>query len=620
MDKNSIIGLVLIGAVLITFGILNSPSKEEIAALQHQQDSIAQVQQAATADSLRAISSRATLQEGLQPTADTMVSDSMISARHTLELGSFAAVAEGSEEFFTIENELLKVTLSTKGGKVVAVQLKQYKTFDGKPLMLFEGDSSVFSLNFFAQNRNISTNNLYFKGKGTSFSVSGQEKKSFTMRLEAGPAKYLDYVYTLSGNTYMMQFDINAVHFNDVIASNTNYMEMEWKQSLPSQEKDMKNQRASATIYYKYNDDDVEELSTSSDEEKSLTTKVKWVSFKQQFFTSVIIADNSFDRPTDIKTITDQESVTEVRHMAARFTIPYEHKPLESVGMQFYFGPNHYQTLKKIGMDLEKQIPLGPSIFGLVNRGLVIPIFNYLNRFNMNYGLIILILTIVIKLILLPLTYRSYLSTAKMKVLKPEVDEIQAKKGDDPMKTQQEMMALYKKAGVNPLGGCIPMLLQMPILIALFRFFPSSIELRQQGFLWADDLSTYDSILELGFRIPGYGSHVSLFTLLMTLSTLLYTWANNQMTVGTNPQMKWMMYLMPIIFLGVLNDYSSGLSYYYFLANMISFGQQYLFRALVDEKAIHAKIQENKKKPQSAKKSGFQQRLEQMAKERGYKK
>lgn len=267
---------------------------------------------------------------------------------------------------------------------------------------------------------------------------------------------------------------------------------------------------------------------------------------------------------------------------------------------------------------MEKLVPLGWGIFGWVNRFAVIPVFNFLNSFNINYGIIILLLTILIKVVLLPLTYKSYISTAKMKVLQPEMSELQAKFKADPMKLQQETMALYRKAGVSPLGGCLPMVLQMPILIAMFRFFPASIELRQEGFLWAKDLSTYDSILDLPFNIPFYGDHVSLFTILMTVSTLIYTRMNMQMTAATNPSMKYVMYLMPIMFLGIFNNYSSGLSYYYFLANMITFGQQYLFKSFVDEKAIHAKIQENKKKP--VKKSKFQERLEKMAKERGVRK
>ena len=308
--------------------------------------------------------------------------------------------------------------------------------------------------------------------------------------------------------------------------------------------------------------------------------------------------------------------MTKVKTLSATFSLPYDRKPSQSYGMRFYFGPNHYQTLKKIDdLNLEKLIPLGWGIFGWVNRFLVIPTFNFLDSFNINYGIIILLLTILVRILILPLTYGSFKSQAKMKVLAPEMAEINEKFKDDAMKKQQEVMSLYRKAGVNPLGGCIPGLLQLPILIAMFRFFPSSIELRQQSFLWATDLSTYDSILNLPFTIPFYGDHVSLFTLLMTVSTLIYTRMNMQMTAATNPQMKWMMYLMPIMFLGFFNNYSAGLSYYYFLSNIIGFGQQYLFKAFLDENKIHAQIQENKKKP--VKKSSFQQRLEQMSKEKG---
>ena len=407
---------------------------------------------------------------------------------------------------------------------------------------------------------------------------------------------------------------------NDVIASNASYVELNWTQQIQKQEKDMNAERINSTIYYMFADEDkeVDCLSETENETEEIKTKLKWVSMKQQFFTQVLVAQKSFDKPTRIETISGEEGDSFVKQMNVAFTLPYAHSQRENFAMHFYIGPNHYQLLKKAGDDLQKQIPLGWGIFGWVNRYLVIPIFNFLNSFNLNYGIIILILTIAIKVMLLPLTYKAYLSQAKMKVLKPEIEEIQAKNKEEPMKLQQEMMALYKKAGVSPLGGCLPMLLQMPILIAMFRFFPQSIELRQEGFLWAKDLSTYDSILDLPFHIWGYGDHVSLWTLLMTISTLIITKVNSGAAM-TNPQMKWMMYLMPIIFLGVFNNYSAGLSYYYFLANMISVGQQFLFKSFVDEDEIHRKIQENKKRPTSQTKSKFQQRLEKMAKEKGYK-
>ncbi|MDQ3050120.1 MAG: membrane protein insertase YidC [Bacteroidota bacterium] len=608
MDRNSIIGLLLIGLILIGFSIWNQPTAEEIAASQQARDSI---------EAAEKINETRQPPVAVQPSGvpaeipmDSLGGgDSLKSAMLVNKYGVFAASAEGEEKLFYLENNLMKVAFTNKGGRVHAVELKNYKTYNKEPLVLFESDTTTFGLNFFAQNRDISTNGLFFEPI--------QDKAGrISFRLRSSGAGYVEYMYTLPEDSYMMDFSINLSGMDQVIASNINYIELDWKQNIYKKEKSIEMERNNSTVYYKYPDDEAEYLSETDNDKDNLTTKVKWVSFKQQYFNTTLIAKNAFEKPTKIETIHYEGQDSLAKFMHASFTIPYSHKPYENFDMSFYFGPNHYQTLKQLDLGMEKLVPLGWGIFGWVNRFLVIPIFNFLNKFDMNYGIIILILTIVIKLLLLPLTYKAYLSTAKMKVLKPEMDEIQAKHKEDPMKGQQELMAMYRKAGVNPLGGCFPMLLQMPILIAMFRFFPASIELRQESFLWADDLSTYDSILNLPFTIPFYGDHVSLFTILMTISTLMYTYLNSQMTAA-NPQMKWVMYLMPVMFLGIFNNYSAGLSYYYFLANMISFGQQFLFRAAVDEKAIHAKIQENKKKPQSQTKSKFQQRLEQMARERG---
>ena len=433
--------------------------------------------------------------------------------------------------------------------------------------------------------------------------------------LNAGENKYIEFVYTLPKDSYLLDYKVNLVGLQDVISENASFLNLEWKDVVKPQEKSIQNERNASTIYYRFTDEDVDYIAETKEDKKDLKTKVQWIGFKQQFFSSVLISkQEGFESPT-IETKFDKNSLTTVKEMSANFALIYDRKPAQAINMQFYFGPNHYQSLKKIDdLHLEKIIPLGWGIFGWVNRFIIIPIFNFLDGFNMNYGIIILILTIIIRLILLPLTYGSFKSQAKMKVLAPEVAEINAKFVDDPMKKQQEMMGLYKKAGVNPLGGCIPGLLQLPILIAMFRFFPSSIELRQQAFLWAHDLSTYDSIYNFSFSIPFYGNHVSLFTLLMTISTLIYTRVNMQMTAAGNPQMKYIMYIMPVMFLGIFNGYAAGLSYYYFLSNVIGFAQQYIFKAFLNEDKIHAQIQENKKKP--VKKSSFQQRLEQISKER----
>lgn len=619
MDKNSITGLLLIGAILIGFSIYNAPSENEIAAAKHKQDSIEAVQKLVTKEQQKAV-----LQDAVMAVvADTnTVSDSAKTELLKSTYGPFTAAADGEKQITTIENELLKIGISNKGGRIVSVQLKKYRTHDSLPLMLCDEDSSRFGLSFIAQNRIFNTDTLFFTPIGTSFSVNGTDSNKVSMRLQAAPGKYIEFEYRLRGNSYMMDCNINTVGMQDLIASNTSDMNLKWHVRALKHEKSHKNEQNATTIYYKHFEDEVDYLNEVKDGKESFQTKMKWVSFKQQYFTSVLIAKQGFDKPTDIETIGLPNSNTYTKDLSASFTIPYKHTGNESFAMSLYYGPNHYGTLKSFGMDLEQQVPLGWGIFGWVNRFAVIPVFNFLSGFNMNFGIIILLLTILIKVVLLPLTYKAYMSTAKMKVLKPEVDELNEKFAkEEPMKKQQALMALYKKAGVNPLGGCLPMLLQMPILIAMFRFFPASIELRQQSFLWATDLSSYDSIWTFGY-VPVidylYGDHVSLFTLLMTISTIMYTRMNDQFSGANNPQMaqmKWIMYLMPIIFLGVFNNYSAGLSYYYFLANMFTFAQQWIIRKMVDEDAIHAKIQENKKKPAPGK-SKFQSRLEEMAKQR----
>ena len=599
-------GLSIIGLIIIAYSIYTQPSVEEVNAAKMRRDSIERVQTLAKEAAIVAEQKN----QIVIPDSTTEISDSVKVELEKQKFGDFASASQGVEQILTLENNLVKVSLSSKGGKIKSVQLKDYKTWDGRPLYLMNNDSNVFNLSLSAQNRIINTEELYFTASGTAGS-----KNSVNLRLPAGDKKYIEFAYSLPENSYMVNYQVNVVGLEDVIAQNSSFINVDWKDIVTQQEKSITNERAATSIHYRFTDEEVDYISETKNEKKDLKTRVQWIAFKQQFFSAVLISDQSgFESPT-VETKSDENSKQIVKEMTAAFSLPYDRKPVQTYNMQFYFGPNNYQDLKKIdNLHLEKLIPLGWGIFGWVNRFLVIPTFHFLDGFNMNYGLIILILTILVRIIILPLTYGSFKSQAKMKVLSPEMAEINEKFGSDPMKKQQETMALYRKAGVNPLGGCIPGLLQLPILIAMFRFFPSSIELRQQSFLWAHDLSTYDSILDLPFHIPAYGSHVSLFTLLMTVSTIIYTKMNMQMTAATNPQMKWMMYLMPILFLGFFNNYSAGLSYYYFLSNVIGFGQQYLFKAFLDEDKIHAQIQENKKKP--VKKSGFQARLEQMAKER----
>lgn len=607
MDRNSIIGICLIVLLVLGYSIYTQPSAEQIAAEKKTRDSIALVEK----------QKKETIAPAKTETPVTSIVDSTStvntdSLENASRFGVFVGQSKGNEQLSFLENKNIKVTIQNKGGRIAGVQLKEYKTWDGKPVELFSADSSIFNLSFSSGNKIFQTKDFYFSTSSTANSVS--------MKLEAGAGKYLELLYSLPADGYMLGCKINMVGLNDIIASNTNYLEADVRDIILPKEKSITNERNASAIYYRFNEEDVDHLVALKSDKKELTGNVKWMALKQQFFTTILVADQNFEKPT-VAVETNDKSEQEITKMSTAFTVPYNHGANESFGMQMYFGPNHYQTLKKIDktLQLEKQINLGWGIFGWVNRFLVIPIFNFLDGFNWNYGLIILILTIAVRIVLLPLTYRSFISQAKMKVLQPEMAELNAKYPDDPMKKQQETMAMYRKAGVNPLGGCLPGLLQMPILIAMFNFFPSSIELRQQSFLWANDLSTYDSIANLPFNIPFYGSHVSLFTLLMTISTLIYTRMNMQMSSAVNPQMKWIMYLMPIMFLGIFNSYSAGLSYYYFLSNIIGFGQQYIFKALIDDDKIHRQIQENKKRPAAATKSKFQQRLEDMAKQRGYK-
>lgn len=598
------------------------PSAEEKAEALRLQDSIATAE--AETQRLNEPAIEKAVAEFKDTTAQAVAAnptlDSLAQEKLKGQFGDFGDAAIGEEGTIVIENELLAITLNKKGGHPLSVQLKEYQTHDSLPLMLFDGAENRFSLEFFSQNNRIVTQDLFFKSSAKGFSISGEDRKALSMRLPAGPNQYLEYVYTLTGNSYMVDFDINLVGLDGVIERNTRSLDLHWRNDLPSQEKSLQNERQNSTIYYRFSDEDVDYISETSDDKEEIQADLHWVAFKQQFFSSVLIAKDGWESPTDLETSHIEENVDVVKTCDAKLTIPYTGQESEQVALQFYFGPNHYNSLKDYDLGLEEMIPLGWGIFGYVNKLAVIPVFDLLKDTGLGYGIIILILTILIKTVLMPFTYKAYMSTAKMRVLKPEIEEInkQFEGKDDPMAKQQATMALYSKAGVNPLGGCLPMLFQMPILIALFRFFPASIELRQEAFLWADDLSSYDSILDLPFEIPFYGDHVSLFTLLMTVSTIFYTRLNMSMQAGSPQmeQMKWMMYLMPVMMLGWFNSYASGLSYYYFLANVMTFAQNYAFRKFVDDDALHAKLQENKKKPK--KQSSFQKRLEDMAKQRGY--
>ncbi|MCG9881007.1 MAG: membrane protein insertase YidC [Bacteroidia bacterium] len=600
MDRNSIIGLGLIFAILITFAYINQPSPEEIQAAKIKQDSInlVRIQQ----DSI-ALASVQTEKKMAEIAPKLIDSSAKINA-----FGYFANFSEGANEFTSIENDELKLKIANKGGRIFQVELKNYKRSDGSPLVLLDGEENDFSYGFATRDaKAISTKDLYFTPK---LSADG---KSVIMQLKLSDEQIIEHHIGFSENQNLVDFKIKLTGMNEIIAPNNNFLDLSWKQNILHQEKTHDAEKNTTTIYYRYTNEDPDYISETKDLKEDIKTPLQWISYKQQYFNSSLLSADNFDNAS-LETKSD-ESKKYVKVLTSNIGLTFNHTANQEYNMQFYFGPNHYKSLQKVGVNLEKIVPMGWGIFGWVNKLLTVNVFYFLSQYISNFGIIILLLTLIVKTILFPLVYKSYKSSAKMRVLKPEMDEIKVKYGNDMAKMQQENMKLYRKAGVNPMGGCLPVLLQMPILIAMFQFFPSSFELRQQAFLWSPDLSTYDSILNLGFEIPFYGDHVSLFTLLMTVSTLVYTMYNNQMT-GVTGQMKIISYLMPIMFLGFFNNYASGLTYYYFLSNLFTIGQQLLIRQFVDDKALHAQIQENKKKPVT--KSKFQQKLEEMAKKRGF--
>jgi len=537
------------------------------------------------------------------------------------QYGVFAQSAIGENEFITLENNKVELKISLKGGRVYSARLKEYKTHDALPLVLFSGDSTVFGFNFFTiDNKAVQTNNLYFKPVTDQKSYKvGSKPESVVLRLSAGEDKYIEYTYTLAPDKYMVDFNVTFKSMEGIIGSNQNSLTLDWKMYMPQQEKGRQNEENYSDVTYKYYQDDVSYLKQRQSKELEkvdVTTKLGWVAFQDQFFSSVIVSNDFFlnGSLSSTRTLTSKKYI---RYYTSEVGVPYNPASSNTISMKLYYGPNSFTILKKEGLELDKLVFLGKNIIGWINRFVIIPIFNWLNHFISNFGLIILILTIIIKVVLFPLTFKSYQSQAKMQVLKPMVEELGKKfpKKEDAMKKQQATMDLYKRAGVNPMGGCLPMLLQMPILFAMFRFFPVSIELRQEHFLWATDLSTYDSILTLPFVIPMYGNHVSLFTLLMTASTLLTMKMTGSSPGSDQPGMKMMMYMMPVMFMLILNNFSAGLTYYYFLANMLTYAQNMISKRFIDANAVLATLEQNKKKP--LQKSKWQQRLEAAAKQRG---
>jgi len=588
MDRNSAIGLTLIAVLLIIYFNYFSPTppppdeSSKVTAIDSADQSV---------DSF-AINS---------PTAQNRDS---LSAQ---QFGSLSAFATGTERTTTVENDELAITLTSRGGIFKDVRLKKFKTYYQEPLYLVTENSNQFSLLALYEGREVDLFKLYYQGetgtKGDSTLVT------YTARLGAG--SFVRHSYTIPSSGYQIGYKLEAVGLTNLAGD---LLTFKWNNKISVKEKDLEDSRRKSTVNYFTPNDGFDYLSESSTdtEIEALVDPIKWASFKQKFFISAIIANRTFSGG-EVTTSVPQDTAV-VKNASMKLFLPTQ-DVTNGAQFRYFFGPNKFSILGDVTEGFSKNLDIGWPPIIWVNQFLIIPIFKFLENYISNYGIIIIILVLIVKLILFPLSYKSYLGMAKMKLLKPEQDLLKEKFGDDMAKIQQEQMKLYQQAGVNPFSGCIPLLLQMPILFAMFYFFPVSIELRQASFLWAEDLSTYDSIINLPFTIPFYGSHVSLFVLLMTASTIIYTSQNNQMTGATGP-MKTMSLFMPIIFMFVLNSFAAGLSFYYFVANLVTFAQQAIIKRFVDEDKIKAVMEEHKKKIMSGdgKKSKFMTKLQEAMK------
>jgi len=589
MDRNNIIGLILIFAIFAGSFYLMKPSEAEIKQEQRLQDSLKNVREGKVV---------------------THTLDSTAAKTVTLDSADlskpFGAATVGQEQLVTLENDLLVVKLTSKGGKVKSVQLKGLKNFDGSPLFLLENDNNNFGFLFNAKGQNINTNDLYF-------TVGQSSTTAATLRLNYSNDQYLEYSYTLPEKGYNLALNVNAIGIQNLVDIKQKNILLDWEAILTEKDQNIKAEREKSTIYFRNNEGDVDHLSESGDDEEKITKNtVEWIAFKQHFFSAILASKQPFENTTLTTKLSPIDSVVKVYKTTTE--LAFNTQANNNYDFNFFFGPNQYKVLKAEGQSYQKIINMGWGPMGWINRFLTIPLFDFLDGFHLNYGIVILILTLLLKGLMFPLTRKSYISMAKMRVLKPQLDEIKEKVGDDnPMLLQQEQMKLYKQVGVNPIGGCLPMLLQMPFTLAFFFFFPNLYELRGESFLWMKDLSTYDAFISFS---PIFGiNHISLMCVLMTLVTLLTTWYNNSTagaTSGVGSQMKYIGYIMPLLFFFMLNSFPAGLNYYYFLGAVFTLLTQFIIRQSIDDNKILAKLEENKKNPKAQKKSSFQSRLEDM--------
>ena len=608
MDKNTLVGFLLIGAVLIGFSIYNRPSQEEMERAQRYQDSIQIAQQEAAMREAEAAA---------QQSAQALTLDST---------SLFFGANQGTEQFTTLENNLVKVTFSNKGGRVVSATLKDYNNQQGQPLTLFNEEDSAMNFAFEGKSENLLTEDMYFQPTNVTDST-------VTMRLQTTGSGYIDFAYRLLPDAYMVNFDIRAVGMQNFFPAALKTVNIDWFQKARQQEKGFDFEQRYTSLTYKPVDDGSDYLSEMSAEKETFEEPMEWIAFKNQFFSSVLIANQDFENVT-LESTPQKEGSGYMKDYTAEMTTFFDPTGKQATQLQLYLGPNHFKTLLAtndlvINQDedpeLEDLVYLGWPLVREINRWFTINLFDWLSGWGLNMGIVLLLMTLIVKALVYPATYKSYISSAKMRVLKPYIEKINAKypNQEDALKKQQETMQLYSEYGVSPMGGCLPMLIQMPVFMALFFFVPNAIELRQESFLWAPDLSTYDDVINFGFNIPFLGDHLSLFCLLFSATNILNTWyMMKQQDTGQQqmPGMKIMMYLMPVMFIFIFNSYSSGLNYYYFLSGLIGILTTIILRKTTNEPKLLAILEANKAKIKQQKgnkgtQGGLMAKLETLQKE-----
>ena len=563
-----------------------------------------------TTENTEVASDQATDQNTTTSVPTLAVGDSAQQALTREKYGALASAMNGEAKDVTLENEDVTIIISTRGGQLKHVSLKKYNAYQGGPVVLLNEESSTIDRLVETSQGVINLNDLFFTADAPALTVAAGDTSQLVLTAQLADGSSIQQTYTLGGESYQLGYQLTIPNSGQLLTNQT--LNFTWKDNLLVVEKDPEESRRRSQMNYYTAEGDLESLSSltgEGDEEEAVNVPLKWIAMKQRFFTSAILTDQTFPS-AELISQQPPEGANVVKYMSMDVPMPLNNG---SLSYSYFFGPNDQRVMDDVAAGFEENIDFGWAIFGWIAKYIISPIFHFMEGFIGNYGLIIVLLVLLVKTVLFPLSYKSYVSMAKMKVLKPELDEIKEKYGDDMQKAQTEQMQLYSKVGVNPISGCVPMLLQMPILLAMFNFFPNSIELRQEPFLWTDDLSTYDSILNLPFEIPFYGDHVSLFVILMTLSTILYTWSNNQASTVQGP-MKSVQYFMPVILMFVLNSFPAALSFYYFVSNLVTFGQQAIIRRFVDDEKIHKKLQENKLRNKDKKKSKFQSRIEEAMK------